>query len=99
MIRLTERGGAVEFAVRVVPRAGRTHAAGVREGALVVRVASAPVEGAANDALVAYLAAITRRPKRDVTIVSGEKSRNKRLAIAGLTARELAAHLSAILPP
>ena len=44
-----------------------------------------PVDGAANDALIAFLAELFDRPKRDVTIVSGHTSRQKRIAIAGLT--------------
>jgi uncharacterized protein len=98
VIPITESGGAVQFGVRVVPRAGRTAVAGVKEGALVVRLAAPPVEGAANEALVRYLADIIDRPKRDIAIVSGQKSRDKRVRIHGLTARELDAKLSDILP-
>ena len=42
-----------------------------------------PVEGAANDALIEFLAAALRLPRRDIRIVSGERSRRKRVAIAG----------------
>ena len=85
--------------MRVVPRAGRTGAAGTRGEALLVRLAAAPVDGAANDALVAFLAGVFDRPKRDITIVSGHASRDKRVAIAGLGVAEVTARLSAILPP
>jgi hypothetical protein len=98
VIPITESGDSIQFAVRVVPRAGRTGVAGVRQGALLVRLAAPPVEGAANEALLAYLAELTDRPKRDVAIVSGQKSRNKRVRISGVTARELDAKLSGILP-
>jgi uncharacterized protein (TIGR00251 family) len=63
--------------VRVIPRAGRTEIAGVRDGAVLVRLAAAPVEGAANAELIDLLARILRIPKRDITIVSGERSRSK----------------------
>jgi uncharacterized protein (TIGR00251 family) len=98
IIPLTESGNGVQFAVRVVPRAGRTGIAGIREGALVVRLAAPPVEGAANDALVAFLSDFAGCPKRNVAILSGQKSRDKRVRISGLTARELDAMLSGILP-
>ncbi len=87
----------VTFAVRVIPRAGRTGAAGTRGDALLVRLAAPPVEGAANDALVAYLARAFDRPKRDVRIVSGQSSRDKRIAIDGVTEDTVARGLSAIL--
>jgi uncharacterized protein (TIGR00251 family) len=85
------------FAVRVTPRAGRTSIAGVRGDALAVRVAAAPVDGAANDALLAFLAQTFDRPRRDVQIVSGHSSRDKKVMIAGLTETEFDARLNVIL--
>jgi uncharacterized protein (TIGR00251 family) len=96
-IPLSAGPAGVAFAVRVVPRAGRTQVAGVRGDALLVRLAAPPVEGAANEALVAFLARIFDRPKRDVTIASGHASRDKRVVVAGLTAESAAACLAAIL--
>ena len=58
----------------------------MRDDALVVRLAAPPVEGAANEALVEYFAGVLRLPRRAVRVVSGERSRRKRLAIAGVTA-------------
>ncbi len=72
--------------VRVIPRAKRTEIGGEREGAIVVRLAAPPVEGAANDALIEFLASILDLPRRNVRIVSGERGRRKRVAIAGVTA-------------
>ena len=62
MIRETSSG--VELDVRVIPRAGKTACAGVRDGALLIRVAAPPVEGAANDALIAFFAAALHIPRR-----------------------------------
>jgi uncharacterized protein (TIGR00251 family) len=87
----------VTFAVRVIPRAGRTGVAGTRGDALLVRLAAPPVEGAANEALVEFLAHAFDRPKRDVRIVSGQSSRDKRVAVDGLTSDAAARVLSAIL--
>jgi uncharacterized protein YggU (UPF0235/DUF167 family) len=62
-----------------------------------VRLAAPPVDGAANDALIAYLATLFDRPKRDITLVSGHSSRDKRVAIAGLGAAEISGRLDALL--
>jgi uncharacterized protein (TIGR00251 family) len=96
-IPLASSAAGTTFAVRVVPRAGRTAIAGVRAEALLVRIAAAPVDGAANDVLIAFLADLFDRPKRDVTLVSGHTARDKRVAIAGLTEEAVSACLRAIL--
>ena len=84
------------LAVRVIPRASKTAIAGWRGEALLVRLSAPPVEGAANDLLVEYLAKILSVPRRQISILSGEKSRDKRLSIDGLTEGDVAARLSAI---
>jgi uncharacterized protein (TIGR00251 family) len=84
--------------VRVTPRAGRTAVGGKRGDALLIRLAAAPVDGAANGALVAYLSTLLDVPKRDLRIVSGERGRDKRIAVAGLTQDQLQQKLSDILP-
>jgi uncharacterized protein (TIGR00251 family) len=83
--------------VRVTPRAGRTAVTGVRDGHLVVRLAAAPVDGAANEALVEALAGALRVPRRDVTIATGDRSRSKRVLVAGRTAAAVAAALAPLL--
>jgi uncharacterized protein (TIGR00251 family) len=83
--------------LRVIPRAAKTGITGRRGDAIVVRLAAPPVEGAANDALIEFLADVFSRPRRDVTIVSGHKSRDKRVSIQGITDAEASARLSAIL--
>jgi uncharacterized protein (TIGR00251 family) len=75
--------------LKVTPRAGKTGIAGTRDNTLVVRVAAAPVDGAANTALIDLLADILDVPKRQVTIVSGEKSRTKRVKVRGVTAEHV----------
>jgi len=83
--------------VRVIPRAGRTAVGGRRGEALLVRLAAAPVDGAANEALIAFIADLLGCSRRDIAIVSGEKSRDKRLRVAGLTTGELDRRVSALL--
>jgi len=80
--------------IRVIPRAGRTAVAGMRGDAVLVRLAAAPVDGAANDALIAFVATTLGCSRRDVAIVSGEKSRDKRLRIDGFTAEDVRRRLN-----
>ena len=79
--------------VRVTPRAGRSAVTGVRDGTLLVRLAAAPVDGAANDALIAFLAETIHLPKRAIRIRSGERSRTKQVEIDGLPDSEILARL------
>jgi len=74
-----------EVRVRVIPRARKTEAAGRRGELLVIRLAAPPVDGAANDALIEFLAATFHVSRRAVRIVSGERAREKRVAIDGVT--------------
>lgn len=97
-LRITDAPGGATFVVRVVPRAGRTAVAGLRGEALLVRLAAPPVEGAANEALLAFVAGLLDRPKRDLAIASGHASRDKRLVVQGLPAAEVLARLTASLP-
>ena len=83
----------MDLEIRVTPRAGRNGFGGLRDGALLVRLAAAPVDGAANDELIALLAKTLRIAKRDITIVSGERSRSKRVRIAGLDREQALAML------
>jgi uncharacterized protein (TIGR00251 family) len=77
--------------VRVVPRAGKSGVAGLRDGALLVRLAAAPVDGAANAELIAVLADALHLPKRSIEIVSGDRSRSKRVRIDGMAAEAVLA--------
>ena len=87
--------GGTLLEVRVIPRAPRSAVAGVRDGALLVRLAAPPVDGEANDALVTLLAGLLDVPRRDLTIVAGERARRKRLKVTGLTPDAVRARLGA----
>jgi uncharacterized protein (TIGR00251 family) len=73
----------------VIPRARKTECSGVRDQALLIRVAAPPVEGAANEALIAFFSATFRVPRHAVQVVSGEHARRKRIAIAGVSAEQI----------
>lgn len=83
MIQFIELGGALLFGVRVVPRASRSEVVGEHDGALRVRLAAPPVEGAANVELISTLARAFHVPARNVEIMSGHASKTKRVRIVG----------------
>jgi uncharacterized protein len=78
---LSVHGEVPWLAVSVSPNAKRTAADGLHDGALRVRLAAPPVDGKANDMLVAWLAAELGLPRRAVTLVRGQTARRKSLAI------------------
>jgi hypothetical protein len=82
---LQRDGTALTLQVRVMPRAGRDVIEGVHDGRLRVRLAAAPVEGAANARLIAFLADCFGVPRARVTLLSGERGRDKRLRIESPT--------------
>ncbi len=81
---LTATASGVVLDVRVIPRAKKTAISGVRDDALVIRLAAPPVEGAANDALIDLLARVLQMPRRTIRILKGDHSRHKRVAIEGV---------------
>lgn len=83
--------------VRAMPRSGRSGIAGLRGDALLVRVAAAPVEGAANEELVAVLAKALGLHRRQLTVIAGERARDKRVLIEGIALAEIETRLSNIL--
>ena len=91
MIESTPDG--VAIAVRVIPAPANPRLAGTRGGALLVRLQSPPVDGAANEELIAVLARALQVPKRAVTIVAGDRSRQKRVRVAGIDAATAASRL------
>jgi uncharacterized protein len=93
MLEIEERQGVVVLPVRVQPRASKDELAGEMAGALKVRLRAPAVEDRANEALIEFLAQLLKTPKAAVRILSGERSRTKRLEIRGVTAQQILALL------
>jgi uncharacterized protein (TIGR00251 family) len=89
MIQYSERESALIFTVRVVPRASRSSIIGEHDGALRVRLAAPPVDGAANEELMRVLARAFDVPTRDVEIASGHTSKLKQVRIRGASRERL----------
>jgi uncharacterized protein (TIGR00251 family) len=85
LIRLIAKDGGVTFAVRVQPRASKSGVAGEFDGALKLRLASPPVDGAANEELQRYLAKLFGVARANVTLLSGASNKNKVVRVGGVS--------------
>ena len=90
---------AVVLRVHVQPGAGRPGVTGIHGNALKVKVAAPPVEGRANAAVLALLARELGLAATDVTLVSGESSRAKRVRLGGLDPDGADTAIERLLPP
>ncbi|HSO06131.1 MAG TPA: DUF167 domain-containing protein [Pelomicrobium sp.] len=78
-----EDGGRLILTLHVQPGARRTEVVGLHGDALKLRLAAPPVEGKANAELIRFLAAALGVAPRAVTLVAGDASRRKRVAVTG----------------
>jgi len=85
--------GGTLLTLRVIPRARQTAVAGRRGDALLVRLAAPPVDGAANAALLEFLHITLQVPRRQLTLVSGERGRDKTVRVDGLSPSEVESRL------
>ena len=92
MIEAAADGGVV-ISIVVVPRSSKAGISGTRGDALLVRLHAAPVDDAANAELVDVMASALGRPRRDVSIVAGARSRRKRVRVVGVDADTAAERL------
>jgi uncharacterized protein len=89
MLQIDDKDNGVVFSVRVQPRASKDEVAGEMGGALKVRLRAPAVEDRANEALVEFLAQLLKSPRSAVRILSGERSRTKRIEINGVTRQQI----------
>jgi len=87
----------ISIVVRVIPRAPRTEIAGLRNGALLVRLAAPPVDDAANEELLDLFARLLKCPRRSVQLASGARSRDKRVRVTGVPLAEVEAAIRGTL--
>lgn len=92
---LATKDGAVRFEVHAKPRAKKSKVIGERGDAVEIALAAPPVDGAANEELVRFVAKVLGVRQRDIELVRGETSREKLLAVTGLSAAEIEARLRA----
>ncbi len=95
MIQIRERSDGVTIECRVIPRAGREEIRGERDGALLVALTAPPVEGRANEALIAIVARAVGIPPSRCSLLTGAQSRKKVLFLQGVEASTARARLEA----
>jgi uncharacterized protein (TIGR00251 family) len=83
LISHSDKDGLLTFKVQVVPRASQSQIMGEHNGALRVRLAAPPVDGAANEELVRILARAFAVPRRAIEIKSGHSSKTKLVQVTG----------------
>lgn len=81
MSYLKDKGDYIEIAIKVIPNAKKTEVVGVENDALKIRLSAPPIEGRANEELVAFFSKNFKIAKSDVDIISGELGRNKRVRL------------------
>ena len=81
MLAVRRDGERLVFTIRVTPRASANAVAGERDGVLLVRVTAPPIEGKANDAVVALLARTLGTPRGAIQVVRGAGARTKRVSV------------------
>jgi len=86
---ITDARGGAAFPVHVVPRSRKNEISGRYGAALKIRLTAPPVEGAANEALIDFLATQLGVARNKIEIVSGATSRNKMVCVLGLTPQEV----------
>jgi len=95
LITFTEKDGNLIFTARVVPRASKSEIVGELDGALKIRIAAPPVDGAANAELIKLLAKTFEVSKSEIEITSGQTSKTKQIKISNKTREKLLAVLQA----
>ena len=85
MAVLQESGQGVTLNVKIQPRARRNGIVGQVGDALKIAITAPAMEGRANEACIQFLAELLRQPRSSISIVSGQKSRNKAIQIAGIS--------------
>ena len=97
MIPIKESKSGTTFAVKVRPRAKKNAITGIVGDALKLALTAPPIEGRANEAVIAFFAKLLRLPRGSVTIAAGENSRNKLICVTGISAQNLHQTLEQLL--
>jgi uncharacterized protein (TIGR00251 family) len=80
--RIDPRTGSLVIAIHAQPNAKRTEVVGIHGGALKVRLAAPALDGRANDCLLEFIAGRLGLKAAQLTVLQGDKSRRKLVAIA-----------------
>jgi uncharacterized protein len=85
---IADTPGGCLIQLKVIPRAPQTMVDGMRDGALLVKLSAPPVEGQANESLLRFIAHICDVPRRNVSLMMGERARRKVVRVNHVTRAE-----------
>ncbi len=88
-LKIKETTGGCSFFLKVVPRSSRNQIMGVENGELKIKIMAPPVEGAANEAVVEFVARCLKISKSSLFVAKGERSRHKVIQVLEMGSREL----------
>ena len=93
---IVDSADGVAIEVRVQPGAKRSAILGEYAGAIKIALNAPPVDGKANDALIAFLSRVLHVRKSQISIVRGEKSRSKTVFVTNLSREDVVKQLTMI---
>jgi len=86
---IMEIPGGVRLKLLIQPRSSKNDIVGIHQGRVKVKLTAPPVEGEANETLVAFISKLLNLPKREITLTKGEASRRKSVEIMGVSKEEV----------
>ena len=92
-----DAGNETIFSIRITPGSKRNAITALKEGIWYVKITAPPVEGKANEELLAFLSKKLNVRKSSISVVKGQRSCSKLVSISGLTQKEVTLRLSAEL--
>lgn len=84
-LQITQLTNHVQLEILVAPRASRSRIIGVHDGRLKIALTAPPVDDAANEELITFLAKLLGMPKRSVSISKGQRSKRKTVQLLGIS--------------
>ncbi len=92
---VSQKGVSIVLSCRVQPNSSKQGIGEIKNNALIIRLNSPAVEGKANDALIRFLSKRLGIAKSRISIIQGERNRNKLVSIEGVSPEEIAGLLTA----
>ena len=89
MAPIEQTAEGVRLRIKAVPRASRSEVAGIHGNEVRIRLAAPPVDGAANEELIRFLADALSVRRTAIRLVSGQTSRSKVITIAGVALEQV----------
>jgi uncharacterized protein len=91
---VNQKGDSTVLSCRVQPNSSKEGIGEIKNDALVIRLNAPAVEGKANDALIKFLSKRLGIAKSRISIIRGEKNRNKLVSVQGVSPEEIAERLT-----